>query len=63
MDTKLRDFIAVMRYKKLYLGISVHVREFAYVPACEQICHRMRVYIYISARLRACACVCVVARV
>ena len=38
------------------LGISVHVREFAYVPACEHICHRMRVYIGICAS--TCMCVC-----
>ena len=43
----------------------MHVREFAYVPACEHVCHRMRVYIYlrvymrvrVSAWLRACECV------
>ena len=39
----------------------MHVREFAYVPACEHICHRMRVYIFarlhVSAWLRACECV------
>ena len=40
----------------------MHVREFAYVPACEHICHRMhdlRVYMHVrvSVWLRACECV------
>ena len=41
----------------------MHVREFAYVPACEHICHRMRVYIYICASTCKCLCLRGCARV